>query len=76
MKRKFFLSRAAAIIRGGWGPIWAEKIKDLSEFFRQSGADFCPFFTKETKNLNVFEFEERGLEGSTMSVNEFITNIA
>lgn len=30
MKRKFFLSRAAAIIRGGWGPIWAEKIRSLN----------------------------------------------
>ena len=58
MKRKFFLSRAAAIIRGGWGPIWAEKIKYLSELFWQSGAEFFPFFAQETKILNIFEFEE------------------
>ena len=30
MKRKFFLSRAAAIIRGGWGPIWDERFHFLT----------------------------------------------
>ena len=68
MKRKFFLSRAAAIIRGGWGPIWAEKIKDLSELYRQKcRLRFFPFSSQETKILNIFEFEENTIP--VLSVN-------